>query len=250
MGDVVREYGEALEKGHQAAIAGHPRQALAHYEAAARLADTRPLPHVCIGGVLLRIGRTQDAIAAYDRALLRAPEDPSALSGKAAAFVAAGRNEDAEDLAVRLRQAERLGAQQRLDAADIAIIREAERSGSQSRPEVLHIAAELAWLAGRHETALDLWLESARGFAEIQQLDAALDSCQQALLASPGAPRVHLELSRLYLRQGWADKAAERLALLGRLLELEPDPELSTALHSLARLHSAEDPRLAALASD
>ena len=250
MGDVVRQYGEALEKGHHAAIAGHPRQALAHYEAAAQLADSRALPHVCIGGVLLRIGRTEDAIAAYDRALLRAPEDPSALSGQAAALVAAGRDEDAADLAVRLRHAERAGAQQRLDAADVAIIREAERSGSQSRPEVLHIAAELALLAGRRETALELWLDSARGFAENQQLDAAFDSCQQALLASPGAPRVHLELSRLYLRQGWADKAVERLALLRRLLELEPDPELSTALHSLARLHSAEDPRLAALGGE
>ncbi|HSH22037.1 MAG TPA: tetratricopeptide repeat protein, partial [Candidatus Caenarcaniphilales bacterium] len=74
---------------------GRPREALAHYHDVARLAGARPLPHVCIGGVLMRTGQVREALASYDRALERAPDDASALGGKAAALLADGRPDEA-----------------------------------------------------------------------------------------------------------------------------------------------------------
>jgi tetratricopeptide (TPR) repeat protein len=247
--DVFRQYREALEKGHQAVIDGRPKEAVGHYQEAARLAETRPLPHVCIGGVLLRTGQVREATAAYDRALELAPDDPEALSGKSAALLAAGHREESDAITARLAQLERRAAERRQEEADAAAIREAERSGALSRPEVLYITAERAWVTGRLDAAVDAWLQSAREYAEAAHLDAALDSCQRALLAAPGAPRVHLELARLYLRRGWADRATERLVLLDRLLVLEPDPELRTAVRLLARENASRSAGLAALAA-
>jgi tetratricopeptide (TPR) repeat protein len=247
--DVFRQYREALEKGHQAVIDGQPKQALAHYEEAARLAEARPLPHVCIGGVLLRTGHVAEATAAYDHALQLAPDDPGALAGKAAALSAAGRGEESTAVSEQLAALERRRIEQRREAEDAAAMRELERSGRLPRPEILYITGERAWLAGRHEAAVEAWLSSARGYAEAAHFDAAMDSCQRALLAAPGAPEVHLELARLYLQRGWSDRAAERLALLGRLLELEHDARLSKAVRELAAEYASRHHELAALAA-
>jgi tetratricopeptide (TPR) repeat protein len=249
MDDVFARYREALEKGHQAVTRGKPREALVHYEEAASLAPARPTPHVCIAGVLLRTGRTDEALAAFDRALERAPDDASALSGKAAALDAAGRSEEAAEVTARLADSERRGRQQRRDARADATALEAERSGALSRPEILHFAGEQAWIAGRRDTALEQWLEAARAYADAGHPDAALESAQRALLAAPSSPRVHLEMSRLYIRRGWIDRAAERLVLIERLLELEPDPVLRTHVRDLAAAHASSHPGLAALAA-
>ena len=248
MDGVFERYQAALQKGHKAVIDGRPREALKHYNEAAELADARPLPHVCIGGVLLGTGQVEEALAAYERALALAPNDRAALDGKAAALLAAGRSDDAAAMTGRLADAEQANVRERRDAALAAALREAERSGTMSRPEVLHIAGEQALLAQRREEAIDAWLESARLFAEAGHLDAALDSAQRALLAAPGETRVHLELARLYLLHGWPYRAGERLQLLDQLLELKPDDELRSAVRALAAEHASADPRLRALA--
>lgn len=249
MDDVFARYRAALEKGHQAVTRGKPRDALVHYEDAASLAPARPTPHVCIAGVLLRTGRVAEALAAFDRALELAPDDASALSGKAAALEATGRTEEAAELAARQVDAERRGRQKRRDAQADATALEAERSGALSRPEILHFAGEQAWLGGRRDTAIEQWLEAARAYADAGQPDAALESAQRALLAAPSSPRVHLEMSRLYIRRGWIDRAAERLVLIDRLLELEPDAVLRRHVRDLAAAHGSSHPRLAVLAA-
>lgn len=249
MEDVFARYRDALEKGHAAAARGKPREALGHYEEAARLAGDRPTPHVLVAGVLIRTGRVADALAAYDRALTLAPEDTSALSGKAAALVVAGRAKEAAELEARLQAAERRGEEHRRDAKAAALAREAERSGALSHPEQLHFAGEQALLAGRREAAIEEWLEAARAYADAGHLDAALESAQRALLVAPSSTRVHLEMSRLYIRRGWLDRAAERIVLIDRLLELEPDPPLRTQVRELAAAHAGSHPRLAELAA-
>ena len=241
-------YQAALQKGHRAVIDGRPREALKHYSEAAALADTRPLPHVCIGGVLLGTGQVEEALAAYERALALAPNDRAAIDGKAAALLAAGRSDDAAAMTGRLADAEQANDRERRDAAMAAALREAERAGTSARPEVLHIYAEQAMVAQRPQAAIEAWLESARLFAEAGQLDAALDSAQRALLTAPGETRVHLELSRLYLLRGWPDRAGERLKLLDQLLDLQPDDELRSAARALAAENATADPRLRALA--
>src|SRR5919109_3131560 len=98
MADLFEEYKEALKNGHVAVLRGELEDALRYYAAAAEIAPDRPLPHSSIGGVLLRLGRTDEAIAAYDAAVGRGPEDETALAGRADALLAASRRAEAADM--------------------------------------------------------------------------------------------------------------------------------------------------------
>ncbi len=60
-------YREALRRGHVAVARGRPREAIAHYEEAARLAERRALPFVCMGSVHLRSNQPREAIRAFER---------------------------------------------------------------------------------------------------------------------------------------------------------------------------------------
>ncbi len=66
-------YREALRRGHVAVVRGRPREAIAHYEEAGRLAGQRPLPFVSMGSVYLQMHQPREALAAFDEALRRAP---------------------------------------------------------------------------------------------------------------------------------------------------------------------------------
>src|SRR5918996_5213990 len=72
--DRFEAYRDALKQGHLAAQRNKYKDALKHYQAAARLADERAQPHVNAGSVLLRMGKPKDAVAAYERAAERAPD--------------------------------------------------------------------------------------------------------------------------------------------------------------------------------
>jgi tetratricopeptide (TPR) repeat protein len=221
-----------------AAARGKNKDALKHYQAAARMADERAQPHLSMGAVLLRMGKKKDALAAYQRAAQRSPDDPEVLAGLAQALYFAGRREEAESL------------EQRISEIDRTAQAQAGRSqaGDLGRSEMLHLAGHRAWLDSRSEAAIDAWLDEARSHAEKGHLDAALDACQQALTVSSGATRVHLELARLYFQRGWNDLAVERLLLLDRLLEMAPEPQIVAAVGRLAADHAAGDPRLVHIA--
>ena len=99
MADPIYErYKEALKQGHVAVLRGRLEEALEHYRAAADIATDRPLPHSSLGGVLLRLGRLDDALAAYAEALARAPTDEGALTGRSDALLAAGRRTEAAEV--------------------------------------------------------------------------------------------------------------------------------------------------------
>ena len=104
------------------------------------------------------------------------------------------------------------------------------------------------WLRrlGRGRRA-DAYVSAATGYAERNQIEAALDACQRALGISLGAPAVHLQMARIYFQHGWPDRAVERMLLLDHLLTLDDDPIASAALRELAREHAATDARLAEL---
>ncbi len=63
-------------------------------------------------------------------------------------------------------------------------------------------------------------MRATDAFVGADATDAATDACQRALELAPGSPEVHLALVRLYLATGSRDLAAEKLLLLGRLLDL------------------------------
>jgi tetratricopeptide (TPR) repeat protein len=235
--DLLVAYQEALRRGHQALMAGKPRDAVAEYTRAAELADDRALPHLSLGRALLALGRPAQALAAFGRARERAPADPAALRGVADALSRLGRRGEAARAAAEL---DRLAAE--------SAAAEAAAEAALPPAEALTVAAERAWHARRADAAVDGWLAAARVHAADGHLDAALDVCQRALLADPAEPRVQLELCRLYLARGWHGLAAERMLLLGRLLELEPLAGVNAELAELARSAAADDARLAALA--
>ncbi|HWH37375.1 MAG TPA: hypothetical protein VNT28_06315 [Candidatus Limnocylindrales bacterium] len=230
-------YQEHLGRGHQLLARGDAKAALAAYRAAAELADERPLPHVLVGRALLALNRAAEALAAFERALERAAADPSALAGKAEALLRLGRRDDAA--AVR---------QQLDDAAAAATAALAAAAASLPPAEAQALAAERAWQEGRHQAAQAEWLAAARTHAADGHIDAALDACQRALIVDAGAPRVHLEMCRLYIAAGLERQAVERMLLLTRLTELEQLDDVRQALAALAAEHAELDPRLSGLA--
>lgn len=99
---IFERYKEVLKAGHVAMLQGRLEDALEHYREAAVIADERPLPHTCLGNVLLRLGRVDEALAAYAKALGRAPFDEAALNGRAEALLAADRRREAAEVLERL----------------------------------------------------------------------------------------------------------------------------------------------------
>lgn len=284
---LYERYKEALRRGHVSALRGRLEQAAVEYAEAAGIAPERALPHTSLGSVLLKLGRSAEAIAAFGAALERAPRDESALAGRAEAYLAAGRPADAaNDLDVlagihdeagrsgdaldtarraielaeskaRRRQFEALVRRLRdADAADAAVAAALERAAAVAGdqplgpssdasaagaevvpppdPAVVAAEAEAAIDAGDTATARDRLLELARLHAAAGQPDAALDACTLALGIAPGDPEVHLAFVELYLDRGWRAAAVDKLALLGRLVELTGDDAARERVRSLA----------------
>ena len=121
MSEVLYEqYKDALRRGHVAALRGRLDVAAAAYREAARIAPDRALPYVGLGGVLARLGRTDDALAR-----LRAPRSTGRRPTRARCTVApmswppSGRRAEAADMLDRL--ASILERDGRLaDACDVA----------------------------------------------------------------------------------------------------------------------------------
>lgn len=83
-------YKDALRRGHVAALRSRHADALEAYGEAAAIAPDRALPLVSIGTVLTRLGKTREALAAFDAALERAPEDEAATRGRAELLASLG----------------------------------------------------------------------------------------------------------------------------------------------------------------
>jgi tetratricopeptide (TPR) repeat protein len=229
MADVYHRYAEALRDGHRFAAAGRFKEALRCYEAAADAARERALPHVAVGGMLLRLGRTRDALAAYERALEREPDDWDALSGRAAALLAAGRRAEAAQLKARLNGDPGAGGS-------------AAPGGPTTimpAPERMHAAGESARAAGKTDAAIDAWLAESAAHRAAGHHDAALDACLRALALDTSAARTHLEIALAWLARGWTEQANGRIRLLGRLLVLQPDDQVHAALTALVAQNAA-----------
>ena len=99
---LYERYKDALRRGHVAALRGQLDAAAAAYREASRIAPDRALPYVGLGGVLDRLGRADDALAAYGFALDRAPTDEGAMNGRADVLSALGRRAEAAETLDRL----------------------------------------------------------------------------------------------------------------------------------------------------
>ena len=186
-----------------------------------RLAGHRPLPYVSMGSVLLQMGRAQEAIAAYDEALARAPTTPRRCRGKAAALLAAGKRSQSADA-----RCSRSPRSRRTRRASAPSSRRAPRPRSgPGGPERLarRRPRSPAATATPRPPSRGSW-RRLPGYQQHGHLDAALDACQRALGVSLGAPAAHLQMARIYFQRGWDDRGVERLLLLDRL----PDSSRTT----------------------
>ena len=239
MEDVYARYRESLRLGHQEAAEGRYAVALKHYQAAADVASDRALPHVAVAGAQLRMGQAKEALASYERALAIEPQNVDALTGRVAAYLAAGRRDDAARAQRQIEEALSAPAQLAGTIGDAT---------PMTRADTMRVAADEALRNGQTEAAIDAFLAESAEHAIANHYDAALDASMNALSVNPSAQRVHLQMTRLYFERGWIDKGVERALLLDRLLTLDPDPAIADQLRELAAANAAADARLVALA--
>jgi tetratricopeptide (TPR) repeat protein len=122
-------------------------------------------------------------------------------------------------------------------------------SAPEPEPDVDPIAltaeAEVLLDAGDQAGALGRYLAAAVAFETEGLIAAAVDACYVALAFAPDDAEVHLRLVELYLAAGWNGPAADKLALLGRLTELDNRQGHARArIVGLAADHFPDDPRL------
>jgi len=239
---VSARYKDALQRGHVAVVKGRPREAIGHYDEAAKLVPERPLPFTRMGEIYLQMEQPAEAVTAFEAALERTPTDTAALNGKAAALSAAGRGSEAG--AWRMRAAE-LEAKQR--AGQVR-----GRAGDPRLPEIERhvINGSAARTAGDLGVASAAFLTAANGFVAINDFDAAMDACLRGLEAQPGNLDIHFVMTMLYLRRGWAELGTQRANLIEQRLDIDDDPVRRAALAALARDFRTLSPDLERLATN
>jgi tetratricopeptide (TPR) repeat protein len=156
---LYERYKDALRRGHVAALRGRNEAAVDAYGEAAEIAPDRALPHVSIGAILVKMGRLDDALASYERAIALAPRDEGALRGLADVHGRAGRRTDAAEALDRL--AEGLDAAGRLADATDAARRALELAESRSRRQHVETLAGRLRAAPSGDEAAQRALESA-----------------------------------------------------------------------------------------
>jgi len=141
-------------------------------------------------------------------------------------------------------------AAQPAGAATPPIAAPSSAPASRPDPTALVRAAEAALDAGDLTSARQAYLDAAAFFQVDGLMAAALDACTSVLAFAPDDASVHLRLVELYLEQGWSAPAADKLALLGRLTELDDQQgDARARIVVLAADHFPDDPRLGKLSA-
>jgi tetratricopeptide (TPR) repeat protein len=242
-------YKEALRRGHVAVLQGNLDEALAAYREASTFAPDRPLPWTSLASVLHRLGRPNEALAAYDRALDRSPDDEGALRARqaiveellAGGITPAPHWPEADDLEsappVPLPEPAAGGTADDVTdwpAIDLPTLPVPAPVGPP--PDIRALTAEADALidGGDIKAARDLLLTALEVHREAGRLDAAIDVGLQLLAHVPGDPQLHLALANLQLDEDWRPVAVEKLELLIRLTQLSGDIQAAADAHMLA----------------
>jgi len=242
-------YKEALRRGHVAVLQGRLDDALEAYREASGHAPERPLPYTSLASVLHRLGRPNEALAAYDRALDRSADDEGALRARQAIveeLLAAGIQPqphwpEADDLESPLPVPPSPGVDPNVDddasswpAIDLPSLPTPVVLGPP--PDIRALTAEADALIDGGDTgaARDLLLTAIEVHRAAGRLDAAVDVALQVLALLPGDAQVHLALAGLQLDQGWRQIAVEKIELLIRLTALTGDVQAGADAHMLA----------------
>jgi len=114
-------------------------------------------------------------------------------------------------------------------------------------PGALTLAVEAAIDAGDLDETRRAAVLAVSGHRSLGQLHAAIDACYEALAIAPADPEIHLALAELYLDRGWRTLSADKLVLLGRLVELTGDSAARARLCALVAARFADEPRLTSI---
>lgn len=180
---LYERYKDALRRGHVAASRSRYDLALDAYGEAAQLAPDRALPLVSIGSVLVRLGRTDEALAAYDAALERAPSDEAALRARIDLLEATGDRLEAAATLDRL--AALLDAADRRPEAVTLATRALGHAESRARRTGLAALVERAAAEPSDDPTMTVALEQAHGL---------LDGLVAGALDAPPPPSEPVEL--------------------------------------------------------
>jgi hypothetical protein len=122
-------------------------------------------------------------------------------------------------------------------------------SEHQPTGDELLVAAEAADLAGDEKALRSLLVWTSRAYAREGKFEAGLDATHRLLQRGPDDVDAHLVLVELYVARSWNGLAAEKLALLGRLADLDGDDETRQRLCAVASRAFPNDERLESLCS-
>lgn len=216
---LYERYKEALRRGHVAALRGRLAAAEAAYRAAAAIAPDRALPYTSLGGVLRRLERFDEALAAYGVALTMTPEDEAALRGRAELQADRGRRAEAaldfEMLAGVLERAGRL-----TDAADAAR-RALELAESRTRRREMERLGGLLRDSGEDRQVVDALDRALRVLEAVEspadRTAASASTAAETAAASPAEPEVTTEPVATPAREAATEPAAPEPAA--------PEPE-------------------------
>ncbi len=136
------------------------------------------------------------------------------------------------------------GAEALSEPADAAA--PAESPPPPSDPGALTLAVEAAIDAGNVDETRRTAVLAVSGHRSVGQLHAAIDACYEALAIAPADAEIHIALAELYLDRGWRTLSADKLVLLGRLVDLTGDAAGRRRVCAVVAARFADEPRLAA----
>jgi predicted Zn-dependent protease with MMP-like domain/Flp pilus assembly protein TadD len=204
-----------LDRAGDAFEDGRPEEALALAdEAVAAAPRSVPALHVR-AAALAALGRTDDALDAYERALAIGKDDPELLLGAAEFLVnGAGDGEPDRDLVERGLELARRGGKLARRAGDAALAADLAWIEGVALNQLGRSTEALARLAEAEEAApdsVDVHLE--RGFAlyELCRFDEAREALLRAEGLDPDEPWTQHQLGLVAERQGRHDEARRRL---------------------------------------
>jgi tetratricopeptide (TPR) repeat protein len=201
---------------------------------AADLAQTRPEP-------------VPEAVQPAATLVEEAVEEPAEAEAKVAELVAAAVAQPDADLSASIEPILAAVGVMAGKFDEEVLVRPVGESQHQPTGDELLVAAEAADLSGDSTTLRSLLLWTARAYAREGRFEAALDATHRLLQKAPGDVDAHLVLVELYVARDWNSLAAEKLALLGRIADLNDDEETKQRLCAVAARAFPKDERLGAL---
>ena len=238
---------------------GRPEEALDRVNKALAKDLTNPRLLDIQARLLARMGRDEEAQAAVAKALQTDPEFSPALEVRARYAEQAGQLDLALGQYDAAAAADPENAEYAYRAALVALrLGNSDDAVSRLRKVVSlspgHVGAtnDLAWRLAEQGRELDYALVLAKRASQLErgpqtldtlgwvqlrrgEVDAAVDSFEAALTASPDAPSVRYRLALALAKKGDSERARENLS---RALEMDPFPEVQAARAELARLES------------